>query len=35
MSDIIIPIFFIATIVGLKKPIYGSIAGLVPFFAKL
>ena len=29
MSDIIIPIFFIATIVGFKKPIYGSIAGLV------
>ena len=29
MSDIIIAIFFIATIVGLKKPIYGSIAGLV------
>ena len=29
MSDIIIPIFFIATIVGLKKPIYGSMAGLV------
>lgn len=29
MSDIIIAIFFIATIVGLKKPIYGSVAGLV------
>jgi hypothetical protein len=29
MSDIIVVIFFIATIVGLKKPIYGSIAGLV------
>ena len=29
MTDIIIPIFFIATIVGLKKPIYGSITGLV------
>jgi len=29
MSDIIIAIFFIATIVGLKKPIYGSIVGLV------
>jgi phosphate/sulfate permease len=29
MSDIIVAIFFIATIVGLKKPIYGSIAGLV------
>ena len=29
MSDIIVAIFFIATIVGLKKPIYGSIVGLV------
>ena len=29
MSDIIIAIFFIATIVGLKEPIYGSIVGLV------
>ena len=29
MSDIIVAIFFIATIVGLKKPIYGSITGLV------
>ena len=29
MSDIIVVLFFIATIVGLKKPIYGSIAGLV------
>ena len=29
MSDIIIAIFFIATIVGLKRPIYGSIAGMV------
>jgi hypothetical protein len=29
MSDIIVVIFFIATIVGLKKPIYGSIVGLV------
>jgi hypothetical protein len=29
MSDIIVAIFFIATIIGLKKPIYGSIAGLV------
>ena len=29
MSDIIIAIFFIATIVGFIKPIYGSIAGLV------
>jgi len=29
MSDIIVAIFFIATIVGLKKPIYGSLAGLV------
>jgi hypothetical protein len=29
MSDIIVALFFIATIVGLKKPIYGSIAGLV------
>ena len=28
MSDIIVAIFFIATIVGLKKPIYGSVAGL-------
>jgi hypothetical protein len=29
MSDIIVAIFFIATIIGLKRPIYGSIAGLV------
>jgi uncharacterized membrane protein len=29
MSDIIVAIFFIATIVGLKKPIYGSMVGLV------
>jgi len=29
MSDVIVAIFFIATIVGLRKPIYGSIAGLV------
>ena len=29
MSDIIVAIFFIATIVGLKKPVYGSIVGLV------
>jgi phosphate/sulfate permease len=29
MGDIIVAIFFIATIVGLRKPIYGSIAGLV------
>lgn len=29
MSDIIVVIFFIATLVGLKKPIYGSIAGLL------
>ena len=29
MSSIIVVIFFIATIVGLKKPIYGSIAGLL------
>jgi len=29
MSDIIVAIFFIATIVGLKKPMYGSIAGLL------
>jgi hypothetical protein len=29
MSDIIVVIFFIATIVGIKRPIYGSIAGLV------
>ena len=29
MSDIIVAIFFIATIVGLKRPIYGSIVGLV------
>ena len=28
MSDIIVAIFFIATIVGLKRPICGSIAGL-------
>ena len=30
MTDIIVALFFIATIVGLKRPIYGSIAGLVP-----
>jgi len=29
MSDIIVAIYFIATIVGLKRPIYGSIAGLM------
>ena len=29
MSDIIVVIFLIATIVGIKRPIYGSIAGLV------
>lgn len=29
MSDIIVAIFFVATIVGLKKPMYGSIAGLL------
>jgi hypothetical protein len=29
MSDIVVVIFFIATIVGIKRPIYGSIAGLV------
>lgn len=29
MSDIIVAIFFIATMVGLKRPIYGSLAGLV------
>ena len=29
MSDIIVVIFFIATIVGIKRPIYGAIAGLV------
>ena len=29
MSDIIIVIFFVASIVGLKKPIYGSISGLI------
>jgi hypothetical protein len=29
MSDIIVAIFFIATIIGIKRPIYGSIAGLV------
>ena len=29
MSDIVVAIFFIATIVGLKKPIYGSISGLI------
>jgi hypothetical protein len=29
MSHIIVAIFFVATIVGLKKPIYGSAAGLL------
>ncbi len=29
MSDIVVAIFFIATIVGLKKPVYGSISGLI------
>lgn len=29
MSDILVAIFFIATVVGLKKPIYGSVAGLL------
>ena len=29
MSHIIVAIFFVATIVGLKKPIYGSVAGLL------
>jgi phosphate/sulfate permease len=29
MSDILVAIFFISTIVGLKKPIFGSIVGLV------
>lgn len=29
MSDVIVAVFFIATIVGLKKPIYGFIVGLV------
>ena len=29
MSDIVVAIFFIATIVGLKKPIYGFISGLI------
>ena len=29
MSDIIVAIFFVATIVGLKKPVYGSAAGLL------
>jgi phosphate/sulfate permease len=29
MSDIIVAIFLIATVVGIKKPIYGSIVGLV------
>jgi len=29
MSDIIVVIFFIAMIVGIKRPIYGAIAGLV------
>ncbi len=29
MSNVIVAIFFIATIVGLKKPIYGSVAGLL------
>jgi len=29
MSDIIVVIFFIATIVGIKRPIYGAIAGLL------
>ena len=29
MGDIIVAVFFIATLVGLKRPIYGSIAGLL------
>ena len=29
MSDIIIVIFIVASMVGLKKPIYGSISGLI------
>ena len=29
MSDIIVVIFFIASMVGLKNPIYGSISGLI------
>ena len=29
MSDIIVVIFFVASMVGLKKPIYGSISGLI------
>ena len=29
MIEIIVAIFFITTIVGLKKPIYGSVAGLL------
>ena len=29
MSDIIVAIFFIATLVGLKRPIYGSVAGFL------
>ena len=29
MSDTIVVIFFVASMVGLKKPIYGSISGLI------
>ena len=29
MSDIIVVIFFVASMIGLKKPIYGSISGLI------
>ena len=29
MSDIIVVIFFVASMVGLKKPIYGSVSGLI------
>ena len=29
MSDIIVVIFFVASMVGLKNPIYGSISGLI------
>ena len=29
MSDIIVAIFFIATLVGLKRPIYGSVSGFL------
>ena len=29
MSDIIVVIFFVSSMVGLKKPIYGSISGLI------